>query len=59
MTSILQPYTILALQRGQPPQRVSLIARNQAHAIHCARELFPNHIISAAMLLTDWEDDPA
>ena len=40
-------------------KRIGIIARSQTDAIYCARELFPERIISAAMLDADWEDDPA
>lgn len=55
----VQAYTVVALHHDDPPRRIGIIARSQADAIHCARELFPERIISAAMLDHDWEDAPA
>lgn len=57
--SALHAFTVVALHHDDPPKRIGIIARSQADAIYCARELFPERIISAAVLDADWEDDPA
>jgi len=55
----LHAYTVVALHHDDPPRRIGILARSQADALYCARELFPERIISAAMLDADWEDSPA
>lgn len=53
------PFTITAMHRDEPPIRIGVLARTVADAIETARELFPNHIIGAASLEPEWQDDPA
>lgn len=55
----LKPYTVVALHQDEPPKRIGILARSQTDALWCARELFPERIMSAALLDSDWEDDPA
>lgn len=55
----LKPYIVTAHQRGQEPIRLPVVARDAAHAITTIQELYPLHLISTALLASEWEDDPA
>lgn len=59
MSRTLLPYTVTARRRGEDPIRISIIAPGPAHAITTAQELYPEHLISTALLHPDWDDEPA
>jgi len=52
------PYTVTAHRKGEEPIHIGLLARGPADAITTAQELFPNRLISTAIIQPDW-DDPA
>jgi hypothetical protein len=54
---LVLPYTVTARRNGDEPIRIGILARGPADAITTAQELFPEHIISTALLHPDWDDD--
>lgn len=53
-------YTVTAHRQGRPqPARYTFMATGPAAAITMAQELFPDHLISTAILHPDWDDEPA
>lgn len=55
----LLPYTVSARRGTDEPIRLGVLARGPAQAITTAQELFPEHLISTALLHPDWDDTPA
>lgn len=53
------PYTVTARRQGYEPIRIGIIARGPADAITTAQELFPEYLISTALLHPDWDDTHA
>lgn len=51
------PFVITAAIAGQPPKQLRLYARNRAHALESAKELFPGHLLSIPSQEPDWYDD--
>jgi hypothetical protein len=52
----MDAFTVLALppDTATLPVRIGVMARDRAAALDCARELFPEHTITAALLEVDW-----
>ncbi len=52
----VKPYIVTAHRRGEAPISIPVIARDAAHAITTVQELYPDHLISTALLRPEWED---
>lgn len=53
----LLPYTVTARRGTDEPIRIGILANSPAQAVTTAQELFPEHLISTALLHPDWDDD--
>jgi hypothetical protein len=55
----LFPFTVTAVSRDRRPTRIGILARSTTDALRTARELFPDHLITAAALEPQWQEGPA